>query len=80
MKGVQSNGELDEADLDDVVRHSRITCLIISAAHGFIGQQGQRTARTRLRGTSEDRKGCEIQGDLVPTPLSVRTVLILLSG
>ena len=37
MKGVQANGEMDEGDLDDVVRHSRISYPMISATDGFIG-------------------------------------------
>ena len=37
MKGVQANGEMDEGDLDDVVRHSRISYPMISSADSFIG-------------------------------------------
>lgn len=37
MKGVQANGELDEADLDDVVCHSRKFYRIMSATHSFVG-------------------------------------------
>lgn len=45
MKGVQANGELDEADLDDAVCHA-CTSYPINTRHSrpFIGQQGEREA------------------------------------
>lgn len=37
MKAVQANGELDKADLDDVVRHLRTSYLINIATQSFVG-------------------------------------------
>lgn len=44
MKGVQANGALGEADLDDVVCHSWIYYCINSTTQSFVGQQGQGAA------------------------------------
>lgn len=44
MKGVQANGELDEADLDDAVCRSCAPCSIEQPLRSATGEQGERQA------------------------------------